>query len=256
MTPTGAYVCPDCGASLDSRNGSLVCSSCDALYSDRGGFYDFLGDDGTENDALVSLFDAVSRIYETPLWYPTGMRLATGGRSSADELVEGVARRVSEGGAEDVVDVATGTGLFARRLARDATVYGVDASEEMLRHAVSNARHDGVPLELARADAGALPYLQDSFDAATCCGALHLLPEPSEALAEMGRVVRTGGILVATTIVDNGFFSLRAARELADLYGMRVFDAEELDCMLDDAGFEPVETERKSSLVIVTARRR
>ena len=256
MTQKGVYVCPDCGASLDIRNGSLVCPSCDATYPDRGGFYDFLGDNGTENDALVSLFDAVSRIYETPLWYPTGMRLATGGRSSADDLVEGVARRVSEEGAEDVVDVATGTGLFARRLARDATVYGVDASEEMLRRAVSNARRDGVPLELARADAGALPYPQDSFDAATCCGALHLLPDPSEALVEMGRVLRTGGALVLTTIVADGVFSLCAARELADLYGMRVFDAEELDCMLDAAGFERVETERKSSLVMVTARRR
>ncbi len=184
------------------------------------------------------------------------MRLATGGRSSADELVERVARRVSEEGPEQVLDVATGTGLFARRLARGASVHGVDASEEMLRRAVRNARCDGVPLELSRADAGSLPHSDDSFDAVTCCGALHLLPDPSEALAETGRVVRPDGIFVATTIVDEGIFSLRAARELAETYGMHAFDLNALDGLLDDAGFERVDTTLESSLVAVAARRR
>jgi SAM-dependent methyltransferase len=252
------YSCPYCGTALDDRgdDGALICQSCDRTFPDRGGFYDFLGDDGPENRELVSLFDAVSRIYETPLWYPLGMRLATGGRSSAGELVEVVADRVRDAGAERVVDIATGTGLFARRLAQDATVYGVDASGEMLRRAVRNARREGVRLELARSDAAALPYPDDGFDAATCTGALHLLPEPSEALDEAGRVVRSGGTLVVTTIVDEGFFATSAARRAAGLYGMRVFSEAELDGMLASAGFDRTETERESSLVTLVARRR
>ena len=249
------YACPSCGASLDVRPDVAVCPTC-GEYPDRGGFYDFLGDDGAENDALVSLFDAVSRIYETPVWYPTGMRLATGGRASADDLVERVAERIADEDAEKVLDVATGTGLFALRLAGDATVYGVDASAEMLRRAVRNARSDGVTLELARADAGALPYADDAFDAATCTGALHLLPDPAKAVRETGRVVRPGGVLVLTTLVDRGVFRSRTARRLAAVYGMTVFGTGELDEVLDAAGFDPVETKRESSLVTVTARRR
>ncbi len=252
-----SYACPSCGAPLEERRGALVCGSC-GEYPDRGGFYDFLGDDAPQNDALVSLFDSVARIYETPVWYPTGMRIATAGRASVDELVEGVARRVDESGADKLLDVATGTGLFARRLARDTTVYGVDASAEMLRRAVRKMRRSGVVLELARGDAGALPYADDSFDAVTCAGALHLLPQPADALDEMGRVVRTDGRLVITTLVDEGVFAPRPVRAASRLYGMRVFDDLELDTMLNTAGFERVEAEtrRNSSLVTLVARRR
>ena len=254
------YACPYCGTALGNHgedNGdALVCPSCDRVYTDRGGFYDFLGDDAPQKRGVVSLFDAVSRIYETPLWYPLGMRLATGGRSSAGELVERVANRVADEDADTVVDIATGTGLFARRLARDATVYGVDASAEMLRRCVRNARREGVRLELARADAGALPYADDTFDVAACTGALHLLPDPSEALNEAGRVVRPDGALVVTTVVDEGFFGSRTARRTARLYGMRVFSEEEVDALLGSAGFERIETERESSLVTLVARRR
>lgn len=250
------YACPSCAASVDHNGATLVCSSCGTEYPDRGGFHDFLGDDETENDSLVSLFDAVSAVYETPAWYPLGMRLATGGRSSADEIVERVAGIVEERGAEKAIDVACGTGLFSRRLAYDATVYGVDASERMLRRAVHNARREGLVIELARGDAGALPYADDAFDAAVCCGALHLLPDPSAALSEMGRVVRSDGTVVLTTLVGDGVFSSRVVRRTSDLYGMHVFDADELDNVLYEAGFESVEKDRESSLVTVTARRR
>lgn len=249
------YACPSCGAELTERRAAIVCPSC-GEYPDCGGFYDFLGDDTPDNDALVSLFDTVSSVYETPIWYPLGMRLATGGRSSAGELVDRVAARVNEEGPDSVLDIATGTGLFARRLAQSSTVYGVDASEEMLRRALRNARLEGVVLELARADAASLPYAADSFEAATCCGALHLLPRPSETLTEAGRVVSTGGTLVLTTLVDAGPFASYLTRRAASLYGMSVFEEEELDTMLASAGFERVETERESSLVTVTARRR
>lgn len=258
MTPERVYACPDCGTPVDANEGSLRCSSCGSTYPDRGGFYDFLGDGSPENHGMVSLFDAVSRVYETPLWYPTGMRLATGGRASVDELVEGVAERIGEEGIDNVLDVATGTGLFARRLARAATVYGVDASEGMLRRAVRKARRDGVVLELARGDATSLPYADDSFDAVTCCGALHILPDPDAVLRESGRVVRSGGRLVVTTLVDSGVMSPSVVQRAAGAYGVRVFGNDELDAALNDAGFERIDAETRldSSLVTLVARRR
>ena len=249
------YACPSCGALLEDRGDALVCEAC-VEYPDRGGFYDFLGDGTPENDRLVSVFDSVSRVYETPVWYPLGMRLATGGRSSACDLVERVASVVARTDADDVLDVATGTGLFARRLARDAAVHGVDASEEMLRRAVRNARREGVELELARADAAALPYADGAFDAVTCTGALHLLPDARAALGEAGRVVRSGGRLVVTTVVEEGVFASGVARRFAGAYGLRVFSDDELNAALCDAGFERIDDRRESSLVTVVARRR
>jgi len=256
------YRCVSCGADSKSlrENGSLVCDSCGNEYPDRGGFYDFLGDEQPTNERVVSIFDAVSCIYETPVWYPLAVSAATAGRSSSEELVEHVAKCVASEGADDVVDIACGTGLFARGIARsapEATVYGADASEEMLRRAVHKARHEGVVLELARADAGNLPYADSSFDAATCCGALHLLPDPEGALREMARVLRPEGLLVVTTLVDEppfGAFPLRCGMRL--VYDMKTFETDELASTFADAGFEVADARREASMVTLTARRR
>lgn len=253
------YRCPSCGAQPghDEEADALVCTSCAEEYPDRGGFYDFLSEDAPANQSVVALFDAVSRIYETPLWYPLAMRTATGGKSSAKDIVEDVAERVADEEPNEVVDVACGTGLFARAIARDTNVYGVDASEKMLRRAVHNARREGVILELARADAGALPYADSSFDAATCCGALHLLPDPQDALNEIGRVLRPEGALVVTTLVDEPPFGASPLRESMRLiYGMRVFETDALEEMFAGAGFEVVEKEGEASLATLMARRR
>jgi SAM-dependent methyltransferase len=250
------YRCPPCGSELEKTPGYLACRSCGETYTNEG-YYDFLGDEGPTNEDVVSLFDTVSSIYETPLWYPVGMRMATGGRSSVGELVERVVETVETEHPDEVVDVACGTGLFARNLAENATVYGVDASSEMLRRAHRNARERGVYLEISRADAGNLPYGDSSFDAATCCGALHILPEPAETLEDIGRVVRHDGVLVVTTLVDDGYLGLPMMKQsMRRIYNLKVFDTENLDRMLDDAGFERVDTARESSLVTFTARRR
>ena len=47
------------------------------------------------------------------------------------------------------------------------------------------------------ADATALPYADDSFDAVLIANALHVMPEPEKALREIDRVLRPGGILIA-----------------------------------------------------------
>ena len=47
------------------------------------------------------------------------------------------------------------------------------------------------------ADATALSYADDSFDAVLIANALHVMPEPEKALREIDRALRLGGILIA-----------------------------------------------------------
>ena len=94
------------------------------------------------------------------------------------------------------VEVGVGTGRIGRSLA-DAGVdlVGVDLSEPMLRRLVANA--DGrAPFPLARADATRLPLATDAFGAALVCHVLHLVPRWRDAVAELVRVVRPGGVIV------------------------------------------------------------
>lgn len=103
---------------------------------------------------------------------------------------------------ERVVDVAAGTGLVsleaAARVAPGGHVLGTDLSEEMVRRARELARWRGVEnASFERMDASALDVPDDGLDAALCALGLMYVPEPEAALAEMRRVTRPGGRIVA-----------------------------------------------------------
>jgi demethylmenaquinone methyltransferase/2-methoxy-6-polyprenyl-1,4-benzoquinol methylase len=95
------------------------------------------------------------------------------------------------------LDVATGTGDLAVALrAAGADVIGCDFSEEMLERA--REKEPTVPFEWA--DALALPYADDSFDAATVGFGARNFSDLERGLTEMARVVRPGGRLVVLEI--------------------------------------------------------
>ena len=95
-----------------------------------------------------------------------------------------------------VLDLAAGTGTSSAAIAKHgAHVVAADFSEGML--AEGRKRHVGNELiEFVFADATALPFEDDSFDAATISYGLRNVHEPRKALAEMLRVVKPGGHVV------------------------------------------------------------
>lgn len=102
-----------------------------------------------------------------------------------------------------VLEVGCGTGLLLRRfaaLAREAV--GVDLSPGMLAHARARG------LTVVEGDVGALPFPDGRFDVAVSFKTLPHVPDLGQALAEMARVVRPGGILVVEVYNPH---SLRAA---------------------------------------------
>jgi demethylmenaquinone methyltransferase / 2-methoxy-6-polyprenyl-1,4-benzoquinol methylase len=104
-----------------------------------------------------------------------------------------------------VLDVATGTGdlaiELAGRVAPDGEVVGSDFAEAMLARARAKAAlRPGVSPRFEWGDALALPYDDDSFDAATVGFGARNFAELGRGLAEMVRVVRPGGRVVVLEI--------------------------------------------------------
>jgi demethylmenaquinone methyltransferase/2-methoxy-6-polyprenyl-1,4-benzoquinol methylase len=111
-----------------------------------------------------------------------------------------------------VLDVATGTGdlalELARRVAPDGAVVGADFSERMLDLAREKMASEhgadrvpaGVDVRFESANALALPYAPDTFDAATVGFGARNFSDLEAGLAEMARVVRPGGRVVVLEI--------------------------------------------------------
>jgi demethylmenaquinone methyltransferase/2-methoxy-6-polyprenyl-1,4-benzoquinol methylase len=92
---------------------------------------------------------------------------------------------------DQVLDVATGTGMVARALERKygCRVVGLDQSADML----AAGSTDGRPL--VRAQGEKLPFPDESFDHVTFTYLLRYVDDPAATLCELARVLRPGGRL-------------------------------------------------------------
>ena len=107
-----------------------------------------------------------------------------------DDLEVELVERYGRG--NDVLEVGCGTGLLLRRIAQFArSARGVDLSPGMLSH----ARERG--LDVLEASATALPFPDASFDVSCSFKVLAHVQQIEVALAEMARVVRPGGYVLA-----------------------------------------------------------
>ena len=114
---------------------------------------------------------------------------------------------------ERVLEAGCGRGELAERLVRAGIeVIAVDQSERM----VDLTRARGVDAQVA--DVQALPFVDGEFDVAVANFMLYHVPDVQRALAELARVLRPGGTLVAAT---NGVQQLA---ELWELVGRDVSD--------------------------------
>lgn len=95
-----------------------------------------------------------------------------------------------------LLDVATGPGhLPARAAERGAVPVGVDVADAM----VTRARELYPMLEFHRGDAEELPFADAEFDAVTANFLLPHLARPERAMAELVRVLGSGGRLALAT---------------------------------------------------------
>jgi len=103
-----------------------------------------------------------------------------------------------------VLDIGTGTGVLAEELARlGIGVIGVDRSSRMLEAARAKLEAAELPaeVELREGDAHHLPLADDEVDAAFAHMVLHSLHTPADAVREMVRVVKPGGVVVVVDFV-------------------------------------------------------
>jgi SAM-dependent methyltransferase len=190
----------------------------------------------------------MKREYYDVYWAERGVLRAAEARNS--HLLSLIKEHVPLG--SSVLDVGCGDGTSIGPLLREHPIgyLGVDVSAA----AVDFARRNDLDARKIE-DASDLPFDEASFDAALCLEVFEHLFDPREAAAEIARVLRGGGVLIAS--VPNVAFwrrrldlvfgrwnpeghDLSVAEPWRDPH-LRFFTAAALRRMLRQAGFESVE---------------
>jgi ArsR family transcriptional regulator len=128
------------------------------------------------------------------------------------EVEAALAQLLPDHGIRDLLDIGTGTGrmleLFGPRVQQ---AVGVDLSREMLAVARVNLERAGLRNGSVRqADMYQLPFPGGSFDAVVIHQVLHYAERPAAAIAEAGRVLRPGGLLLVIDFLPHQLEQLRS----------------------------------------------
>ncbi|MEE3411667.1 MAG: class I SAM-dependent methyltransferase [Treponema sp.] len=114
-----------------------------------------------------------------------------------DYLYQNISR-AAEGKA--VLELATGPGMIAKHIACAAkSVVATDFSPNMIETAKKGEVPQNMTFEVA--DATSLPYADKAFDLVVIANALHIIPEPQKALAQIKRVLKDDGLLIAPNFI-------------------------------------------------------
>jgi SAM-dependent methyltransferase len=137
------------------------------------------------------------------------------------ELTERAIGTIAPEPSMTVLDVATGPGVFAVRLApRVARVVAIDFAEKMIAQLRARLDRDRIAnVDTHVMDGQALSFGDASFDAVVSMFGWFMFPDRARGLAEFRRVVRDGGRVLVTSwappdrnlVLGAGFAALREA---------------------------------------------
>ncbi|KAK9861511.1 hypothetical protein WJX84_008820 [Apatococcus fuscideae] len=214
------YACPICQQTEFSLSSSasrlstrLHCPRCSRTYISKDGYTDLTLSSGIEQRSYQQSFWAGTEIFRSPLIsyvYERGWRqgFSWAGFPGAAKETQMALDYLRPANAKVLLDLSCGSGLFSRRFLQSGQfekIIASDFSEQMLQQA-SRFFFDDVQLDrrrfmLVRADAGRLPFKSGSLGAIHAGAAMHCWPDPTAAMAEISRVLRPGGVYVASTFM-------------------------------------------------------
>ncbi len=142
-----------------------------------------------------------------------------------------------------ILDIGCGGGATLQRLlkrSQGSTVYGIDISEESVAKARQvNARVLNKQVFVCQGSAEQLPYDDETFNLVTAVETVYFWPHLPACFQEVRRVLKQGGkfaILIEVVEGDSMWTNV--------VEGMKVYSPEELQALLNEAGFIHTEIHR------------
>ncbi|KLU59022.1 putative methyltransferase YcgJ [Peptococcaceae bacterium CEB3] len=152
-------------------------------------------------------------------WYDKNTRKSR--LAEMGEMADLVSRTAPAGG--KILEVAPGPGYLSIELAsRGFSVTGVELSPDFVEIERRNAEGKGVSVDFKQGNASSLPLPDGSFDFVICSAAFKNFSKPLEAMREMYRVLKPGGIALIMDMNRN--CTQEDIEEEMEKTGMKGFD--------------------------------
>ncbi|MBP1557338.1 MAG: class I SAM-dependent methyltransferase [Oscillospiraceae bacterium] len=149
-----------------------------------------------------------------------GAVMEKGNGSLYDDIAAEISPLLNEDKA--VLELACGSGQLSFKLADRAKSWlATDFSENMIAEAQKRERPENLQFQVA--DATALPYADNSFDTVLIANALHIMPQPDKALAEIKRVLKADGVMIAPTFIQSDNIGYKLRMGLFKLIGFKIY---------------------------------
>ena len=120
----------------------------------------------------------------------------------------------------DVLEVAIGTGLNLEHYPAGVRLTGIELSTAMLR--LARTRPTDLEVDLREGDAHRLDFADNSFDTVVCTFSLCAIPDHRQAVKEMKRVLKPGGLLLLADHVASPSVLVRAIQRIAEVVTVRM----------------------------------
>lgn len=138
-------------------------------------------------------FDRAADYYDQTRGYPPG----------EERAVASILAQAGEFRKHDrILEIGVGTGRIALPLSHyTGSYFGLDLSRPMMNKL--REKQNGESIFLAEGDATKLPFPNKTFDGAVVVHVFHLIPNWQDALAELGRVLQPGAMLIHCWSADD-----------------------------------------------------
>lgn len=155
-----------------------------------------------------------------------GLIWRAGMGSDLRELYDATAEIGRQPAGSRILDIPCGGGVALRGLrpGQGVEYVAADISQAMLDRTASAARDRGVSDQVKPqiADVGKLPFADGEFDLVVSFTGLHCFPDPHRAINEIVRVLRPGGVLTGSTLLNDAglrYAPIRPVGRAIDILG-------------------------------------
>ncbi len=168
--------------------------------------------------------------------------------------LERMAERLNIEPGSAILDVGTGTGVFIpfllSNIGRNGHIVTLDFAEEMLRKALAKGFNGNIGYLCA--DVANIPLGDEVFDTIVCYSSFPHFQDKPGALAEMNRVLKSGGrLLICHTSDRDGINEIH--RGIPAVQNDIIPDKSEMQEIISMAGFIDIKIEDDSESYLVTA---